>query len=44
MVTPRRSMTCRIILENSGVLSSLKLVDFNFDLLPLEKDLLSMEF
>ena len=41
--SPRRTITCKEALENEGIYASCNLKDLNFDLIPLEKDLLSLE-
>ncbi len=40
---PRRTITCKEALESKGLYASCNLKDLNFDLIPLEKDLLSLE-
>lgn len=40
---PRHNILCKEVLKEQGVLGDLKILDFNFDLIPLEKDLLSLE-
>lgn len=41
--SPRRTFLCKHALEEEGVYADVKLIDFNFDLIPLDNDLLSME-
>jgi hypothetical protein len=41
--TPRRTNICLQLLEQGGVLGNIEIKDFDFDLFPLEKDLLSLE-
>jgi len=40
---PRKNILCKETLEEQGVYGNLKIRDFNFDLIPLENDLLSLE-
>ena len=40
---PRRTCLCKEALENAGVYGSIEILDLHFDLIPLEKDLLSLE-
>lgn len=41
--TPRRTFLCKEALEREGVFAEVTLMNFNFDLMPLENDLLSMQ-
>mgnify|MGYP003880417885 FL=1 len=41
--SPRRTFLAREALEREGVFADINLIDFNFDLIPIEDDLLSMQ-
>jgi hypothetical protein len=41
--SPRRTSLCKDALETHNVYGELNIKDFNFDLIPLESDLLSLE-
>ncbi|CAD8139366.1 unnamed protein product [Paramecium octaurelia] len=40
---PQRNLIAKELLEQEGVLSSVKVMDFSFDLIPLDQDVLSLE-
>lgn len=40
---PQRSILCKELLDSEGVMSSVELRDFSFDLIPLDLDVLSLE-
>ena len=43
MFNPRRTCLCKEALEKADVYNRIEILDLHFDLIPLEKDLLSME-
>ncbi|CAK85174.1 unnamed protein product (macronuclear) [Paramecium tetraurelia] len=40
---PQRNLIAKELLEQEGVLSSVEIMDFSFDLIPLDQDVLSLE-
>ena len=41
--TPRRTVICKEALEREGVYQDINTINFNFDLIPIEEGLLSMQ-